>query len=156
MRRTDRERDRAFALQVIDRCAYGTAAFVAEDGSPYCIPLSLVRVGEELYFHCALEGRKLDIMRKTPKVCVSFVGSNVAAEDKFTTYFQSAVVEGTAYEVTDEVEKVAALRALCQKLTPGNMQGDNFERAIARSLPRTGVWGIHMEAVTGKEKTKEA
>lgn len=152
MRRSDRERDRQFALDVIDRCEYGVTAFVTE-GSPYCIPLSLVRVGEELYFHCALEGYKLDLLRKNPKVCISFVGSNVAATDAFTTYFQSAVVEGTAYEVTQREERIEALRALCRKLTPMNM-GD-FDNAIARSLSRTGVWGIHIDRITGKEKPRK-
>ncbi len=150
MRRTDRERDRAFALAVIDRCEYGVAAISTGEEMPYCIPLSLVRVEDELYFHCALEGYKLDLLRKNPKVCISFVGSNQAASDSFTTYFQSAVVMGTAYEVTQEQEKIAALRALCEKLTPANME--DFDNAIARSLARTGVWGIHMEQVTGKEK----
>ena len=34
------------------------------------------------------------------------------------------------------------------------MTGDNFDRAIAKSLPRTGVWRIQMETVTGKEKKR--
>ena len=152
MRRTDRERDRSFALEVIDRCEYGVAAISTEEETPYCIPLSLVRVGEELYFHCALEGYKLELLRKNPRVCISFVGSNQAAADAFTTYFQSAVVVGSAYEVTEEGKKIAALRALCEKLTPANMA--DFDNAIARSLARTGVWGIHMEQVTGKEKRR--
>ena len=33
MRRKDRERDRQFALEVIDRCEYGTAAFAGEGGA---------------------------------------------------------------------------------------------------------------------------
>lgn len=154
MRRTDRERDRAFAYEVIDRCAYGVAAMTGADGAPYCVPLSLVRLEDRLYFHCALEGTKLDLLRKNPQVCLSFVAQNQAAEDKFTTYFQSANVIGTAAEVTEEAEKISALRALCEKLTPANMAGDNFERAIAKSLPRTGVWRIQMEEVSGKEKPR--
>ena len=154
MRRKDRERDRAFAYDVIDRCEYGVAAMAGEGGAPYCVPLSLVRLGDTLYFHCALEGTKLDCLRRSPRVCVSFVASNQAALDKFTTYFQSANVIGTAAEVTEEAEKISALRALCEKLTPANMAGDNFDRAIAKSLPRTGVWRIRMEEVTGKEKPR--
>ncbi len=153
MRRKDRERDRAFALEVIDSCEYGVAALSAEeDGAPYCIPLSLVREGDVLYFHCALEGRKLDLLRRDPRVCVTFVGSNVASEDDFTTYFRSACVTGTAFEITDEQEKIHALRVLCQRLTPGIMS--RFDEAISRSLGRTGVWGIRMEEVTGKEKKR--
>ena len=152
MRRKDRERDKAFALDVIDRCEYGVAALAVEGDTPYCIPLSLVRAGEELYFHCALEGTKLDLLRKNPRVCISFVASNVAATDAFTTYFQSAVVVGTAYEITEDAKRIEALRVICRKLTPANMA--DFDNAIARSLGRTGVWGVHMEEVTGKEKAR--
>ena len=153
MRRTDRERDRAFAYDVIDRCAYGVATMTDGD-RPYCVPLSLVRVGDVLYFHCALEGTKLDLLRKNPQVCLSFVAENQAAEDKFTTYFQSASVTGEAAEVTEDQEKILALRALCEKLTPANMTGDNFQRAVAKSLPRTGVWRIAIREAAGKEKSR--
>jgi len=50
MRRTDRERGKDFAKNVIDRCEYGVAAFHTGEDTPYCIPLSLVRVGDDLFF----------------------------------------------------------------------------------------------------------
>lgn len=152
MRRMDRERDRDFALEVIDSCEYGVAAVSTGTDRPYCLPLSLVRVGNDLYFHCALTGYKLELLRRNPHVCITFVGANEAATDKFTTYYQSAIVQGTAFEVTEEGEKVDALRALCEKLTPTNM--GQFDKAMAKSLPVTGVWRIQMDEVTGKEKTR--
>lgn len=156
MRRKDRERDRAFAYAVIDRCEYGVAAFSTGEEVPYCIPLSLVRIGDELYFHCALEGRKLDLLRANPHVCVTFVAGTqpayLAEENTYTTFFQSAVVTGTAFEVTDPAQKTAALRALCEKLMPGDMAG--FDRAAARSLAATAVWGVRMEEAVGKEKAR--
>jgi len=154
MRRTDRERDRAFAYDVIDHCEYGVAAFAPGEGEPYCLPLSLVRVGDELFFHCALQGRKLDLLRADPRVCVTFVTGTqphyIPEELNYTTYFRSAVVTGRAYEVTDPEQKTGALRALCQKLLPADMA--DFDRAVSRSLPATLVWGIHMEEAVGKEK----
>ncbi len=157
MRRADRERDRAFAYDVIDRCEYGTSAFSTGEDAPYCIPLSLVRVGDDLYFHCALQGRKLELLRADPRVCVSFVTDTepayLARQNNFTTFFRSAVVTGTAFEVTDPARKTAALRALCEKLLPEHMDG--FDQAVIRSLPVTAVWGIHMETAVGKEKRKK-
>lgn len=150
MRRKDRERDRDFGLRVIDECEYGTVAVLGEE--PYCLPLSLVRVGEYLYFHCALEGKKIDLLRQNSAVWVSFVGQNTAATDDFTTYFRSAMVKGTACEVTDAEEKAAALRALCQKLTPAHMPA--FDTEMARSFAVTGIWKIHMDEITAKEKRK--
>lgn len=151
MRRKDRERDREFALAVIDECEYGTAAIQGDE--PYCLPLSLVRIGDDLYFHCALEGKKQDLLRKNNNVWVSFVGLNRAAKDDFTTYFRSAMVKGTAVEVTDEKEKVAALRALCEKLTPDHMSA--FDSEVARSFAVTCIWKIHMVQVTAKEKLRK-
>jgi len=154
MRRADRERDKAFAYAVIDRCEYGAVAFSTKGDTPYCIPLSLVRVGDDLFFHCALQGRKLDLLRADPRVCVTFVTDTqpayIARNNNFTTFFRSAVVTGTAFEITDPVRKVAALRALCEKLLPRHMDG--FDQAVSRSLPATAVWSIHIETATGKEK----
>ena len=150
MRRKDRERDREFGLAVIDECEYGTVAIQGDE--PYCLPLSLVRVGDDLYFHCALEGKKLELLRKNNAVWVSFVGQNTAAGDDFTTYFRSAMVKGTASEVMEQEEKVTALRALCEKLTPGHMPA--FAGEVARSFSVTGIWKIHMEEITAKEKRR--
>ncbi len=157
MRRSDRERDRSFAYAVIDRCEYGVAAFSTGEDTPYCIPLSLVRMGDDLYFHCALQGRKLELLRRCPRVCVTFATGTAPSylpdANEYTTYFQSAVVTGSAFEVTDPAQKRAVLRALCEKLTPGHMAG--FDRAIERSLSATGVWGVHMEEAVGKEKARK-
>lgn len=157
MRRREREKTREFALSIIDKSAHMVLAVTGEDGAPYCVPLSPVRWDDHIYFHCALEGRKLDLLRRDPRVCVTFVAADQPAylpeSNMYTTFFQSAVVTGTAFEVTDPGQKTAALRALCEKMTPGHMEG--FEEAVRRSLPSTAVWGIHMEEVTGKEKARK-
>ena len=76
MRRSDREQSLEFALELIDRCKHGTVAFATEDGAPYCIPLSLVRAGDKLYFHCAKQGHKTDLLHRDGRVCVTFVGAD--------------------------------------------------------------------------------
>lgn len=155
MRRKDRERGQEFAYDVIDRCEYGVMALAGEE--PYCVPLSFVRVGDVLYFHCALQGRKLELLRADGRVCVSFVTDTqplyIAHELNYTTFYRSAVVTGRAFEVTDPGEKTAALRALCQKLLPGDMA--DFEKAAARSLSVTGVWAVRIDQAIGKEKARK-
>ena len=76
MRRSDRARSRDFSLALIDRCTHGVMALSTGEAAPYCLPLSFVRTGDELYFHCAREGRKIDLMRRFPRVCVTFVGED--------------------------------------------------------------------------------
>ena len=157
MRRKDRQQDRAFSLALIDRCTHGVLALSTGEEAPYCLPLSLVRVGDCLYFHCAREGRKIQLLRRDPRVCVTFVGEDAPtfeAPANYTTLFQSAIVTGTASEVLDREEKIAALRALCQKLTPGFME--HFDRAVEQSLEVTAVWRIEMDEISGKAKKVKA
>ena len=153
MRRDDRAQDRDFSLALIDRCTHGVMALSTGEPLPYCLPLSFVRIGEDLLFHCAREGRKVDLLRRSPQVCVTFVGDDrpaFVAPAMYTTYFQSVLVTGTASEVTDPSEKVQALRALCQKVTPNHMEG--FEAAMEQSLNVTAVWKVRMEELSGKAK----
>ena len=156
MRRSDREQSREFALALIDRCTFGVVSISTGEDTPYCLPLSLARVDNCLYFHCAKQGRKLDLLRKNPRVCVTFVGASEPAHipetNMYTDFFQSAIATGTAFEVLDDGEKVEALRALCAKLTPQAMEGDYFDRAVASSLKATGVWRIEMDGITAKAK----
>lgn len=150
MRRKDRQMPEAFAWEVVDKCEYAFLAMTAEDGSPYGLPVTIVRSGREIYFHSALEGRKVECLRRSPRVCLSCVGDTRVPPGKFTTLFESAVIFGTAAEVTGEDEKIRALRLLCQRHTPDNM--GNFARAVAGSLARTGIWKITAEEITGKAK----
>lgn len=153
MRRNDRARDRDFSLALIDRCTHGVMALSTGEAVPYCLPLSFVRVGEDLYFHCARQGRKIDLLRRFPQVCVAFVGEDRPAfvpPAEYTTYFQSAIVTGTAGEVTDPAERTEAIRALCQKVTPEHM--DAFDAAMEKSLAVTAVWRVHIEEISGKAK----
>ena len=156
MRRKDRQRDEAFCLKLMDSCTNGVMALTTGEDTPYCLPLSFVRKDRFLYFHCAKQGRKMDLLRACPRVCVTFIGRDdptyQAESNNFTTMFASAIVTGTAREVTDDAEKIEALRLLCQRFLPAAMVGDNFDRAVAASLSATAVWRIDMDEITGKSK----
>ena len=76
MRRNDRAQNQEFSLELIDRCTHGIMALSTEEGAPYCLSLSFVRIGDSLYFHCAREGRKIDLLRRFPQVCITFVGDD--------------------------------------------------------------------------------
>jgi nitroimidazol reductase NimA-like FMN-containing flavoprotein (pyridoxamine 5'-phosphate oxidase superfamily) len=142
--------DGDFAGQVIDKAAFATLATVNEDGTPYCIPLSPVRDGDYVYFHCAREGKKIDNMRAHPNVCMTFVAAVTAPAGKFTLHYESAVVSGVAEETLDAGEKIRALRRICNRYTP-EQSAAAFDEAIARSLEMTGVWKIHIDEISGKK-----
>lgn len=150
MRRTDREMNKDFALSIVDKCEYAVLGMTCSDNVPYCIPITIVRSGDIIYFHTAKEGEKIDALTENNGVCLSCVGDTQRAADKFTTEFESAVVRGHAYEIKSREEKISALKLLCLRHTPSNMH--EFESAISKSLNRTGVWKIQIESITGKRK----
>lgn len=150
MRRIDREMDSLFALQILDKCSYAVLSMITSENAPYCIPLSIVRIGNKIYFHSAKEGRKISTLRQHSQVCLSCVGDIHCMENKFTLEYESAVINGIAQEVFNEEEKILALRKICEKYTPLNMK--EFDNAIERSLSRTAVWEIEIESITGKRK----
>ena len=150
MRRKDREMTKEFALQVVDKCEWATLAMVTPENTPYCIPISIARIDEFVYFHCAKDGRKIDCMRHCNDVCISCVGDTQRLDDEFSTKYESAEIFGKAIRVTDDEEKIYALRALCERHTPLNMR--NFDDAINKSLWRTDIWKITIDDITGKCK----
>ncbi len=152
MRRKDREETPEFALELLKKCEYAVLSTVNEDGSPYGIPISPVFMDGCFYFHCAPEGRKLENIRREPRVGLACVGKTHLIPEQFTTEYESAVLAGSAFLVTNEEEKRRALLCLCEKYAPENLAA--AEKAIEGSLHRTGVCRIEPGAATGKAKRK--
>ncbi len=156
MRKTMRRQSPEWALDVFDRAPYVTVSMTRPDGTPYGLPLSLVRKDEEtFYFHCAAEGEKLDCLRNNPVVSLSAVSKCTPKfeeeKNNFTEYYHSAIALGKAEIVEDPTEKIEALRLLCQRFLPGYM--DHFDEAIRRSLGITTVVRITLaEPPVGKSK----
>lgn len=150
MRRKDREMSQDFALEVTGKCEWAVLSMVDAVGKPYCVPLTIVCDGMTVYFHSAHEGQKVDCLRRNSSVCLVCVGDTFRTPDQFTTEYESAILRGAAAEVINDDEKIHALRLLCQRHTPTNMEA--FNSAIAQSLSRTAVWKIQMVGITGKRK----
>ena len=150
MRRKDREMSREFALAVMDKCEWTVVSFVTPEGEPYAVPVSAVRDGDALFFHTAKEGRKIDCIAHSPAVHVVCVGDVERAKDKFTTGYECALADGVCREVTDDAEKLHALRLIAEKYTPEHLPA--FESEVAASLARTGGYAIDLTGITGKAK----
>ncbi len=155
MRRADRALSKEEAHKILENGEYGHMATLGEDGMPYGIPLSYVLEGDTIYFHCALEGRKIRNISHFPRVCFTVVGKVQAAyAHGFTTWFESAMVFGTVRRIDDEQEKYRILYALATKYLPDHVAA-HAEDDIARSHAITGVYGIHIEQLTGKAKRQK-
>lgn len=160
MRKASREMPADFALEVLRKAPYVTLSLTRADGTAYGIPMTVAsRDGEHFYFHCAPEGEKLDAIKAHPEVCLSAVSRcrpTIGPKDgSFTMQFHSAVAFGRAELVTDQQEKIEALRLICERFLPENMH--NFDASVGRSLGRTAVVRITLTCPpTGKRKEYDA
>lgn len=150
MRRKERAMTEKEARRVLHACEYAVLSMVGPDGKPYAVPISPAGVGNTVYFHCAPAGYKLECMEHEPEVCLVCAEDIVPLPEQFSTTYRSAIAYGRAKAVTDDAEKIRALRLICEKYAPSNMDG--FDEAIRKSLAHTGIVKIELREVSGKQK----
>ena len=127
---------------------------IAENGYAYGLPMSYTydEDSNSLYFHCAPQGQKLDMMQTNNKVSVCVVGVTKPIAEEFTTLYESVIVYGRAdLHLTDD-EKRKALQLLVKKYSAGFE--DKGEVYIDRSWSRTQCFRVKIEHVTAKAKYK--
>ena len=73
MRRQEREISDRAAIDAIIRACQVCRLGMVDGDLPYIVPMSFGYDGRALYFHCATQGRKLDVLRRRPRVCFEFV-----------------------------------------------------------------------------------
>jgi nitroimidazol reductase NimA-like FMN-containing flavoprotein (pyridoxamine 5'-phosphate oxidase superfamily) len=156
MRRSDREvREPEAQREILDRCKVLSLAMVDQD-RPYVVPLSFGYEWKQnlvLYFHCAKQGRKVDVLARNPSVCFSLYCDDQVVEgpracDYGTTY-SSLIGEGRVRFVEDEAEKRAGLLALMRQYT-----GSDAYAFEARDLAHVEVLAVDVSALSGKQRRK--
>ncbi len=149
LRRKDRGISDEDAVDVLKRAEYGVLSTLCADGSPYGVPLNFCLVDNAIYFHCAVEGRKIDNVERNPSVSFCVVGATEVMPAKFGTKYESVIVSGTVGEVFDK-EKQAALEGLLKKYS-----GNHFESGLAyieKLREKTRVFKISVATLSGKAR----
>lgn len=117
---------------------------------PYVVPLNFARDGDELWFHAATAGHKLDCLRAAPAVCVevdSFLTLRAGpiACDDWSSSYESVIGFGAAEIVEDLDARLRGLRALMRKYS--GREDWEFSDASVRG---TAVVRIRLDSLTGK------
>ncbi len=155
MRRKDRKiEDREILRRIIEGAEVCRLAFAVGD-LPYLVALNF---GYEwdgelpiLYFHCAREGRKLEMMRQNPHVCFALdIGHKLVAGSAPCDWgmnFESLVGYGTLSEISGEAERRGALDRIMRHYGWG---GEGSYRGS--TLGSTLVLKLVVDEVSGKKK----
>jgi len=125
----------------------------AVDGEPYIVPLSHGYDADAgaLYFHTAVEGRKIDCIAVNPRVCFEVEGDARVKEGderacSWGALFESVIGHGTIREVDDAAERERALLRIMRQ-----QSGREADWTFAgKVLQLTRVWAIGIESVAGK------
>lgn len=149
LRRKDRGIDSREARELLARGEYGILSTVSADGTPYGVPLSYCVLDGAIYIHCAVAGHKLENLAADSRVSFCVVGRTEVLPEQFATRYESVIVAGRAQEVAGE-EKQRALEELAAKYSPGLEEAGR--RYIAAQGPRTRVFKVTIEAISGKAR----
>jgi hypothetical protein len=149
MRRVDRQMTETEAKELLGRGEHGILALIDEDGRPYGVPLNYVYANGAVYFHCALQGKKLSAIAAHPQICFTVVGNTQVLPDKFATNYESVMVFGPA-AIVDAAEKEFALEAIVQRYSADFLEaGHDY---IEKFRAATQVVKISIEHISGKRR----
>lgn len=148
MRRKDREiTDKTAIYEILDR-AEELHLGLWDGQEVYVVPLNFVRIGDELFFHSARGGRKLEIMKQNPRVCFEVTGAHHiepgAKGADCTTLYESVIGWGTGSLITEDDATYEVLRALNRKF---GAPTEDLPQAVVQ---KTAIVQIRMEKLTGK------
>ena len=118
---------------------------------PYAVPVSQAADEEAgaIYFHCALAGEKYEIFKDGCEAAMSAVSHAEIIPDEYTVAYASAVARGRLEIVTDEKERMRAIKILCMQFDPE--AGEKYVSCMKNSGARTCVVRLSVEEITGKE-----
>jgi len=150
MRRQDRQLTRPEAEAILANGLYGVLAINAGDDYAYGVPFSYVYQANRIYLHCALEGKKLILLRRNNKVSFAVVSGAEPLPHKYSMKYRSAMAFGKAVEVKDNQEKLAALIALVEKYYADQDHIEKGKINAAESLDKTLVLRIDIDHISGK------
>ncbi len=155
MRRSERAIDsQEQMLDLLDRCQVMHLGLIDGD-VPYVVPLHYGWAQEEegivLYFHCALDGKKMDCIRQNPRCALTVIGETQLMKEPsacgWGAAYESLMMTGLVEVISGDEERQAALDAF--------MAHQGFEgipHYQGKVLEKTAVCKVRVMTMTGKRR----
>ena len=153
MRRAKKEiHDKTIVDNLLNTCPVGRLGTMGKDGYPRIKPLNFVYINGKIYFHSAREGEKIDDIIRDSRVVfeidepIGYVKSDTnPCSAKYL--YRSVMIKGRAAIVSNDEEKLMALKSLMEKY---QLEG-GYGEFLPEKLKITTVVRIDIEEITGKE-----
>ena len=149
MRRADKEITSKAAIEGIISRSLVCRLALADENQPYIVPLCFGYKDNSLYFHSAVQGKKIDIIKKNNRVCFEFdIDSEVIKADKaceWSMQYKSVVGFGQASFLEDSESKRRALDIIMKQYS-----GESSTYPETK-LKHTVIIKVDIEQMTGKQ-----
>jgi nitroimidazol reductase NimA-like FMN-containing flavoprotein (pyridoxamine 5'-phosphate oxidase superfamily) len=143
--------DREVVHAILDEALICHLGFVVDE-QPFVIPTIHARDGEVLYLHGSPASRMLKTLAEGVRCCVTatLVDELVLARSskQHSLNYRSAVVFGTASEITGESEKAAALEMVVEHIARG--RAETIRGASPEEMETTFVLSLPIEEASAK------
>ena len=134
----------------IRKCQTCSVAMVDPEGKPYVIPMNFGFTGDYVYFHGSSTGKKVEVLKNNPDVCISFstdhelryVDEEVACS--WSMRYRSVLVYGKAEFVEDPEEKIDVLNVFMAHYTDRKFEYN------APSIREVMVFKVKVDKMEGR------
>ncbi len=117
MRRIGNALPKEEAIEMLQKATNGVLSVSGDDGYPYGVPVSFAYRNNQIIFHCATEGHKLDSIQRNPKVSFCVVEQDLIIPEEFNTLYRSTIAFGQARILAGE-EKREYIEAIAKRYAP--------------------------------------
>ena len=156
MRRKDREiTEKDEIIEIIKKCDVCRLAFYDYE-FPYIVPMnfgfSFIDNEITLYFHCANEGKKLDILKANNHVCFEMDCSHKLIEGELACNYSmeyESVIGNGMIEVLENEDKIQALTLIMKKYS--NASHFEFEE---KNVNAVTLLKLNVKNITAKRLKK--
>ncbi len=155
LRRRDKEiTDEAEIKKILHEAEHLTIAMSLDD-EPYLATLSHGYDGDRncIYFHCAREGKKVEILRANPLVWGQALVDNGYRQGSCDHLYRTAQFRGRVTFVDDQGEKVNALHIMTRHLDE-NPEKIMREQITPHSTDRILIGRMDIDYMSGKKADK--
>ncbi|MHA1244164.1 MAG: pyridoxamine 5'-phosphate oxidase family protein [Candidatus Heimdallarchaeota archaeon] len=155
IRRKEKAIEDVAELKEIIRTAQYVTVALCKDNEPYLVSLSHGYDPNKncVYFHCASEGKKMDILKENNVVWGQALIDKGYIQGKCDHLYATVQFKGTVVFIDDFEEKKDALLNMVHKLDDN--PDDVAEKQLTeKSIARVTIGRIDIEYMSGKEATQ--
>jgi len=148
MRRKDKELTDSKEIEGIVKKATVCRLGLMDEDEAYIVPVNFGYEKNAIYFHSALEGRKIELIKRNDKVCFEIeadVGIEKNDKSECSTKYRSVIGMGRARILESAEERVRGLKAIMRQCAGGEYS------ILEEKLNSVLVVEIRIENITGKQ-----